>query len=252
MAQSNDLGGALCYSLIDGSLDIGIQRSTVLTAGNAIDVIAVFILEVGGGGLGEGFGSGDADNGQLFLTQFKDLVGRQHVFAPDAVRFFVEVAGNVGEFGPLLNLLAAFHTVVKLVVAQSCQVISGGVHQIDDGFALVHGTVGSTLNMVTGIYQQNVFVLLLQFGFHRCDYVITQRAIDIGMYIIGVQNGDVLRGLGLGGSSGNCQGKHQHQSQKNCESLAHLKFLLFKESTISVHHFLEKENTQLCKIRHKF
>ena len=76
--------------------------------------------------------------------------------------------------------------------------------------------------MVTGIYQQNILVLLAQFGFHRCNYVITQRAIDVGMYIIGVQNGDVLRGLVFCGSSGNCQGKRQHQSQKNCESLAHL------------------------------
>ena len=191
----HNVGLSLCS--VDGGLDVGVEGGAVCTAGDAVDIVAVFILEVGGGGLGEGFGGGDADQGDLPAAQLEDLVGVEHVFAAHAVLLVVEVAGNVGEVRPLDRIHAAFHRVVELVVAERRQVVAGGVHQIHDRLALVHGAEGGALDVVAGVNEDDVVVLrngLLQTG----DVVIADGLVDVGVNVVRVEDDGVLAHVGAG------------------------------------------------------
>ena len=150
----------------------------------------------------------------------------------------VEVAGDIGVLCQVDDLHAAVHVVVELVVAQSCHIIACRIHQLDNGFALVHGAVGSALNMVAGINQQNILVLLLQLCLHRGDHIVAQNTVDVGMYVVGVENCDVTLGClcfggcfhhgfrcGHGGfrgcAAGGKQTQNHHASQQHCKIFAH-------------------------------
>src|SRR5699024_376820 len=67
------------------------------------------------------------------------------------------------------DLQDAVHAVVELVVAQSGQVIAGGVHQLDDGGALVHGAIGGALDVVAGVQQQDVHAGVLRSEEHTSE-----------------------------------------------------------------------------------
>ena len=181
---------SLGNSGVQSGLDSGVQSGAVLTAGDAVDVVAVSVLEVGGSGLGEGLGGGDTHEGDLQEAQIHELVGIQNGLTGDAVRFMVEVGGGVGELGPLDGVHSAFHAVVKLVVAQSGYVIAGGIHQVDDSLALIHGTVSGALDVVAGIHQNDdgaqAFVISLEGGEVR----IADIAVDISVNVVGVEDHD--------------------------------------------------------------
>ena len=238
MAQGDDHVGLLGGG-VDGLLDRGVQSGAVLAAGDAVDVVTLGVLEVGRGGFGEGFGGGDADDGYLFAAQLKHLVGVQHVLAGDAVLLVEEVAGDIGEAGPLDQLHAAVHAVVKLMVAQRGQVIARGVHQLDNGLALVHGAVGGALDMVAGIHQQDALALGGQLLLQSGNGGIAQRLVDVSVHIVGVKD-DNLAGCGRGlggllrggdrhgrggdvfGGGGDAQGKHHRQGKQQRQELVYV------------------------------
>ena len=99
MTQSDNYVGVFLHG-VNGCLHVGCQCRAVLSAGDTVDVAAVFILEVCGGGLGKGFGGGDADNcDPQTAGSLEDMRALQNALARDAVFFMVEVARNIGESG---------------------------------------------------------------------------------------------------------------------------------------------------------
>ena len=240
MAQSNDVVRTGCISRVNGFLHIGIERAAVRTAGNAVDVIAVLILEIGGGGLGERLGGGDADDGNVGVTESEHLVAVQHVVPAHAVLFLVEVARQVGIICPFVrDLDTAVHAVVELVVAQSGGVITGGVHQLDDGLALVHGAVGSALGMVAGVQQQDVFPACRQVFFHCSDIGIgdafASGVVDVSMDIVGIENHDVVRFCSSIRQCSRHQGEYQAQGQKKRQKPFHVfTSYIFRQSRILI------------------
>ena len=82
------------------------------------------------------------------------------------------------------------------MVAKCCNVVAGCVHQRDDGIALVHGAVGGALNMVACVRKQNIAraVGFLQLVPDAGDDVIAQRIVDIGVYIVCVEDDNILLG----------------------------------------------------------
>ena len=129
------------------------------------------------------------------------------------------------------------------MVAQSCQVITGGVHQLDDGSALVHGAVSGALDVVAGVNQQNIVILLCQLCLYGSDDIVAQGIVDVGVYVVGVEDCDGLlnsgfssiscRGLGgicsglsrFAGAGG--QAQNQNASHQNCKKFTHGNYLLF-------------------------
>ena len=151
----------------------------------------------------------------------------------DAVFFMVEVAGNIGESGGFHIGQGLFHAIVELVVAQSGNVVACGIHQRQDGIPLVHGAVSGALNMVAGVCQQNIAfaVGFFQFIPDAGDDIIAQWFVDVGMYIVGVEDDHILlgsiccsgsRSRGLGGGRGIlsgclCAAAEQAQTQGHCQ-----------------------------------
>ncbi len=194
VAEGDDVIGVLGLGCIDGSLHGGVQRRAVLAAGDAVDVVAFLILEVLRGGLGEGLGGGNADDGDLLAADLEDLVGVEDVVALDAVCFVVEVGGEIREVRTLDELQCALHAVVELVVAQRCGVVTGCVHHFDDlaAVVLVGGAEVGALDVVTCVEQEgagsDLGGLCLQVG----NGVIGQRAVDVGMNVVGVEDDDLV------------------------------------------------------------
>ena len=85
------------------------------------------------------------------------------------------------------------------MVAQGGQVIAGGVHQLDDGGPLVHPAVGGALDVVPGVHQQGVLQGVLIGGHQGIGQVL----VDIGVDVVGVEDGDAA--VLLRGCRGHCQ-----------------------------------------------
>ena len=107
--------------------------------------------------------------------------------------------------------------------------------------------------MVTCVNQQNVLILLSQISLQSSDDVVAQNAVDVGMDVVGVQDGDVALGLGslsgslgLGGGGGaggsgldglaaaGNQTQNHHQRQQHCDNFAHWKIPPFSLQKASV------------------
>ena len=73
-AKADHIVSTICSCAINGSLHVRIQRCAILAAGNAINIVSAFILEIGGSGLGEGLRSGDAHKGYSSVAAGKGLV----------------------------------------------------------------------------------------------------------------------------------------------------------------------------------
>ena len=80
------------------------------------------------------------------------------------------------------------------MVAGGGDIVTGSVHQLDDGSTLVHGAVGGALHMVACIHQQHilagVLIALLQVGNGSVGQ-LGALLVDVGMDIVGVQDGNV-------------------------------------------------------------
>ena len=106
-----------------------IEQLPVLALAEAVDVIAVLILEMGGGSLGHALRGGDPDISHLDAAVIYDLVGLQHV----GVRLQIpEVAGKIRERCPVLRQIDEMvGAVVEFVVPGNSEIVAGLVHQID-------------------------------------------------------------------------------------------------------------------------
>ena len=124
------------------------------------------------------------------------------------------------------------------MVAGGGNIVTGGVHQLNDGSALVHGAVSGALHMVTGVHQQDLFacvlIALLQGGNGRIGQ-LRGLLVDVSVHVVGVQDGDLGfftgpagrrsrgpdgHGGGSGGDTGGLQeiaaGDHVHGFHSGC------------------------------------
>ena len=191
MTQTDDhVCQKLC--LINGLLHGIVELFAVLAALNIVDVLALCLIhKVGRGGLGKGLGGGHTHKGDASAAAHKHLDGGQH---PQRSAQVYPVAGQVREVGFLHDGLGTVHAVVKLVVAGGGDIVTGSVHQLDDGSTLVHGAVGGALHMVACIHQQHILagilIALLQVGNSGVGQ-LGALLVDVGMDIVCVQDGNV-------------------------------------------------------------
>ena len=91
--------------------------------------------------------------------------------------------------------------------------------------ALVHGTESGALSVVAGIYQQHMLVSVFELILDVGKDVIAQRAVDVAVDIVGVQDHDVVR-LGIfGHDAGDHQTKQHDQNQHHGDFFTHFTFL---------------------------
>ena len=228
MAQTDDDVCAQSLGLVDGLLDGVVQLPAVVTAQDVVDVLGLLgVHEVSRSGLGEGLRGRDAHECDPLAACGEQLDSGQDAQAGAQVH---PVAGDIGEVRFLDDGLCTGHAVVELVVARSSDVVASLVHQLDDGSAVVHGAVGSTLNMVACVHQQDGLALIHIALLHGSDSGIGQfgrLVVDVGVDIVGVQDGDsgilarqetgrsLRNGSSHGGGSGGDTGSLQEIAARN-------------------------------------
>ena len=111
------------------------------------------------------------------------------------------------------------------MVAQGGRVVAGGVHQLRDGGALVHGAVGGALDGVAGIHQQRTVQRVFVAGHLGVGQTVlvalAHIVVDVGVDVVGIQDGDgpFLSGVGLCGADGDGQRQAQGRREDQGEQL---------------------------------
>ena len=207
MAEADDIIGARGLGCVDGLLHRLVEVSAVVALAEAIDVIAVGILEVGRGGLGKGLRRADADKRDLHALDLEHLISVEVGLAVLAG----EVCGDIGILRQILgNVQELIHAIVELMIAGNGSIVLEVVHDVDDVLALGERADHAALNMVARIHEQ-IRVLV-----QRCDLGIL---LVVAVNIVGVQNGDVF--LGGGGIDRHGKGKDHRHRQQQGQKLAH-------------------------------
>ena len=209
MAQADDGIGTPELGLVDGFLHRIVQLPAVLAAQDIIDVAALgFVHEVGRGRFGECFRGGHAHKGDPAAAHAEEFDRGQH---PEPGAQVDPVAGDVRELCFPEDSLSAGHAVVELMVAGGGQIVARLIHQLDDGGTVVHGAVGRTLDMVTGIHQQDIPAGVLDALFQGGNGGIGRLGgfvVDVGMDIVGVEDGHIgliaKKAIGFFGKCGRC------------------------------------------------
>lgn len=139
VTDGNDIVGAGFNSGVDGSL-YGLDEFVLA---EAVNVFAVGVLEIDGGGLGVGLGGADADVGDLGVAVFDHLVGVKDGLSGTQVD---KVAADVAAVELVGHLKEALHAEVELVVAHRDDIVAGLVHGVDYGLSISQRAIGSALN----------------------------------------------------------------------------------------------------------
>jgi hypothetical protein len=112
------------------------------------------------------------------------------------------------------------------VVAGGGQIVTGLVHQLDDGSAVIHGAVSGALDMVTCIHQQHIPAGVLDALFQGSNGSIGGLGglvVDIGVDIVGVEDGHIRfvtkEAIGLLRKGGGCTDRNCGQCRGSTGSL---------------------------------
>ena len=203
--HGDDVVRALGDGRVHGGLHGGIELFARLILHEAVDEVALVVLEVLGGGGGDGLGSGDAHEGNLHALDLLDHIGVEHQLA-----VLVEVGADVGEVGHFRQLQETVHAIVEFVVAGDGHVVAHGVHQADDGFACGHGADGLALDGVAVVHQQHM-AGFLQRVTHGGQAGIAEALVDAAVHVAGEEHDNVL---GQAGFLGEGRASKQHKQGK--------------------------------------
>ena len=211
MRHRDDIFGAFAPGGVHGALHGGVQLFAGLILHKAVDVFAGIVLEIGGGGGGNGLGGGNAHKGDLGAVDLLDHIGLQHGVAVGVHKVGADII-EVGGFGQGQELL---HAVVELMVAGGGNVVAQLVHDLDDVRALGKGADGVALNGVAVIHQQDAAARGGQAVLHGRQTGIAQAVLDAAVGVVGVQDDDITGAAAAGGCA--APGQYHHQYQEPCE-----------------------------------
>ena len=179
----------------------------------AVDEFTLVIHEILGGGGTKRHGCCDADESDLHAVKLLDDVGLEDQFA-----FLVEVAADIGERSLSGQFKETVHAVVKFMVAGDRDIVTDGVHDIDERFAGGHRADRFALDRVAVVNEQDIIVGREAF-LHRIETGIAPALADAAVDIAGVQDDQVLfqrgsRVLRESGAAAEQQTEHQQETQQ--------------------------------------
>ncbi len=165
------LGAGGAY-VVNGLLHGVVNELAAFILEETVDELAVLVHEVTRRGAAQGVGGGNADEADLHAADFFD-----DPRVKDKLAALVEVAADVGELRSLDELEETVHTVIELMVAGDREIVSDGVHDVDQAFALGHGADGFALDGVAVVDQEHV-VILGQVFFYLIQSDIAPTAVN--------------------------------------------------------------------------
>ena len=193
VGQRHDVVHALGAGSVNRSLHGLIEGRAGGVVAEVIDPVALGILEVGRGGLDQGFGGGDADVGDPKVAVFDDGIGVEiHGVRRAGGAGVAPVGGDDVEVRLFDQRADVVHAVVEFVVAERGGFIADLVHQTDDGGALGQRADGLALDEVAGVNQADRIVQGLHIGLVGGQAVVAEALAGIGAGIVfGVLNAAV-------------------------------------------------------------
>ena len=208
--QHDVVGLALVARLIDSGLHGVVELLAALVAAEAVDDVAVFVLETVGRGRSERGRRGRADERDAHPAGSRGIF--QHAIRVEdagAARIQI-IAAHVRHALGLAQGEELLLAVVEFMVARNEQVVAAGADDLGRGFALRERTLETALHIVAGIDQLHVGLavfLALRFG------VVDERRVPelgfrvgkLAVHVVGVQDDD-------GGRRGAVRGSRSRQS----------------------------------------
>ena len=216
MGQRHHESRALGAGVVHGLLHRVVQALAGLVLEEAVDEVAVFILEVLGGGGGQGLGSADAHEGDLHAVEFLDNIRSELQFAA-----LVEVAADIGEIGHLGQFEEALHAVVELMVAHGGDIVAHGVHQLDVRFAGGHGPDRFALNGVAVVHQQHMIASVFVRVPYHGQTGVAEVALNAAMHVTGEEHHHVLLEQRRVFFCQSTDAQQHGQSEEKCKKLFH-------------------------------
>ena len=196
----------------DNVVDILRVESGYLLLGIVIELVAGHkghALNLGGVSLGSSLGGLQAKEANSVVAGGEHDGLIEHKLA---VTLYV---GYDGELGGVLNVGNVLPAIVELVVAQSGNVITSGVHESDGISTLRAVDVNGTLREITVVHEQDVSSASLILVYKSRGFSIS---VDAAMHVIGMNNNElackIFRGL-LSSQCAAAEGEHQSESQEN-------------------------------------
>ena len=171
VADRDDVVGAFRLRGVNGVLHDLVQLLAGLVVAEVIDPLACLILEEGRGGLYKRFGGGDADEGNLLLADFENLVSGKDGLVIDLVPY---VCGNVRGVLAFRDFHEAVKAEVEFVVAGDREVVADRVHDVDHALALGQRGRDGTLDVVACVNDKVAVLHNL-----RGVGVVLIRAVDV-------------------------------------------------------------------------
>ena len=186
VCNGNHIVGAGFPCIIGCRLHCCVKLLASAVLHEAVNEVALVILEILRGILGQGFRGGNADEANLDPFHFLDHVRRKH-----QLPVLGKVAADVGELRLLGQVHEVLHTVVVLMVAGNRHIVPYRVHQVNDGTAVGHGAHRLTLDGIAIIHQQHI-VGLGKLLLHRIQAGVAKALVNAAVHIAGKQDHHVL------------------------------------------------------------
>ena len=221
VGKNYNIVNAFSAGCINSRLDSGVKLVAVIALAEAVNKLTVFIHEVFRGGRGDGLRGADADKCDLCIVKFLNDVRSKHGLA-----VVQEVAAYIGELSKLSKLKEAIHAIVKFMVADGCDFVTEGVHELNVGRAGGHGCKRFTLNGVTVVNKDHVVALSNEIVTDKVEADVGPAGVNAAVNVRSEENIQVVlkkRSFLSCFAISECKASEQHRKdEENCYKLFHV------------------------------
>ena len=201
--QQYHIVSALVQRTVHSILEKLVQVSRLT---ETVYVLTLVILKIDRCGTERGLRCDSPHKGYPLIAGIKYLVWFEQKFTCFRI---VEVRTDI----PAVQLLGPDHklghSVIELVVADGSRIISHSIHYPRNIRALGNRTYRRTLDSVTCVNEQDIFVFLL----HQCKSVIADIVINTAVNIVSIENDNIITLTSVFGIYGNLQRCQRHRKR---------------------------------------
>ena len=187
VSHNDDIIGAFRAGTVNSGLYRIINAFAGFILQEAVDEIAILILEILRCGGGERLRRGYTHKRDLDTIKFLNHIGIKYQLA-----FFVEVAADVRELRHVSQLEEALHAIVEFMVAGDGNIVVHVIHQLDIHFARGHGAQRLTLDGIAVVNQQGIVAGCLQVFPDGLQAYIAEALVNTAVYIAREQDNQIL------------------------------------------------------------
>ena len=157
-------------------LNVGIKLGAVRPAGNTVYKVIIFIFKIADSDIFKSLGRSDSDKSYFLSVCLKYFIRVKNGISLFPIGYIVKITGNIRKIRGFREIENPVHSIIELMIAESRQIISGGVHYLNNPRSVIHCPVRSTGDMVSRVDQKNVVFsdFSLQFLFHRRETRISE------------------------------------------------------------------------------